>query len=118
MSKSILIIDTPEDCYSCDLCKEDNQTYRPYCSINYRDIFYTPEKPDWCPLQPIPEKHEIGVNSRINPDKTSEILKDLKYNLFASEFTTDEEAEMLYHTILYWRSNSNSYMNNISPKGE
>ena len=58
MSKSILIIDTPEDCYGCNLCREDNQTYRPYCSIVYRDIFYTHEKPNWCPLKPIPKKIE------------------------------------------------------------
>ena len=46
---------------------------------------------------------------KIDTDKASELLKDLKYSLFTPEFVSDEEAEMLYHTIIFWRSNSNEY---------
>lgn len=46
---------------------------------------------------------------KIDTDKASELLKDLKYNLFTPEFVSDEEAEMLYRTIIFWRSNSNAY---------
>lgn len=46
---------------------------------------------------------------KLDPERADELLKDLKYNLFAPEFVSDEEAEMLYHTILFWRSHSNAY---------
>ena len=46
---------------------------------------------------------------KTNPDRASELLKDLKYNLFTPEFVSDEEAEMLYHTILFWRSKDDVY---------
>lgn len=51
MSKSILVIDTPEDCYKCDL--KDGY----FCGKTKRwideDDF---PKPDWCPLRDLPEK--------------------------------------------------------------
>lgn len=34
MSKSVLVIDTPENCYDCE----------------------SKSRPDWCPLKPLPEK--------------------------------------------------------------
>lgn len=46
---------------------------------------------------------------KTDTERASELLKDLKYSLFTPEFVSDEEAEMLYHTILFWRSNSNAY---------
>ena len=85
MSKSILIIDTPEDCYSCNLCKEDNQTYRPYCSIVYRDIFYTPEKPDWCPLRPLPEKYDIEAERNKPHDRDYDWEFESGYNVCLDE---------------------------------
>lgn len=51
MSKSILVIDTPENCAKCDL--KDGY----FCGITKRwideDCFL---KPDWCPLRDLPEK--------------------------------------------------------------
>ena len=49
------------------------------------------------------------TEKKVDVDKASELLKDLKYNLFTPEFVSDEEAEMLYHTILFWRNHSNAY---------
>lgn len=38
---------------------------------------------------------------KVDIEKTYELLKDLKYNLFTPEFVSDEEAEMLYRTIRF-----------------
>lgn len=53
MSKSVLVIDTPENCNSCDLC---GGTFHVFCEVNHRDIEDFSVKPDWCPLKPLPEK--------------------------------------------------------------
>ena len=52
MSKSVLVIDTPEKCDSC-MCIG---TFHSFCKINCRDIKDTSVKPDWCPMKPLPEK--------------------------------------------------------------
>ena len=51
MSKSILVIDTPENCAVCRLkiglyCKENGNSIAKY--------FYN-DKPNWCPLKPMPQ---------------------------------------------------------------
>lgn len=50
---------------------------------------------------------------KVDVDKASELLKDLKYSLFTPEFVSNEEAEMLYHTILFWRSHSIRFVDKI-----
>lgn len=78
MSKSILVIDTPESCWGCDL------EYGHYCGKEKRHIgegeFET--IPDWCPLRDFPEKYypvsmnfESGFNACID-----EILKGANGN--------------------------------------
>lgn len=59
MSKSVLVIDTPENCHSCHLCgfAIDLQ----YCKETLKEIMNTSIKPDWCPLKPLPEKKEYIV---------------------------------------------------------
>ena len=52
MSKSVLVIETPE---KCDLCMYIG-TFHSFCKINCRDIKDTSVKPDWCPLMDLPEK--------------------------------------------------------------
>ena len=59
MNKSILVIDTPEYCRECPLCAEDHQTYRDYCRIT-DDVIWTLDKPDWCPLKPLPKKIDFN----------------------------------------------------------
>ena len=49
------------------------------------------------------------MKKRIDTGRASELLKDFKDNLFASEFVSDEEAEMLYFTILHWKLHSELY---------
>lgn len=71
MSKSVLVIDTPETCIDCIFCQEyrtKNREYA-YCYVTNGDsendmklidcIYgYRQSKPDWCPLKPLPEEKE------------------------------------------------------------
>lgn len=55
MSKSVLVIDTPEKCISCIYVG----IFHYFCRINCRDIKDVSTKPDWCPLKELPEKSTI-----------------------------------------------------------
>lgn len=59
MNKEILVIDMPDDCVECNFCVELSTHDR--CVAVGKSIF-TLEKPNWCPLKPLPEKME-GYNS-------------------------------------------------------
>ena len=52
MSKSVLVIDTPENCRSC----VHIGTFRYFCRITCKDIEDASVRPDWCPLMDLPEK--------------------------------------------------------------
>lgn len=66
MSKSILVIDTPETCLDCKFCRELHEGIEACCELSdnpdnaelCREIEadYCQEKPDWCPLRDLPEK--------------------------------------------------------------
>lgn len=56
MSKAILVMDMPDDCFECNFCVEMAAQDR--CVAVGKRIF-TITKPDWCPLKPIPEKDEV-----------------------------------------------------------
>ena len=58
MNKAILVIDMPDGCRECHLCGEEYMTYRDYCRITDSYI-WTIDRPDWCPLKPLPEKYDI-----------------------------------------------------------
>lgn len=76
MSKSVLVIDTPENCLDCQLCYELDEGVEAYCSISDDDkdanimkkidceYGYCQGKPDWCPLKPLPEKMIIPRGAR------------------------------------------------------
>ena len=73
MSKSVLVIDTPENCYGCPFGTEycGNLEYEGLCELadclDCDVILMTEEhydcesksRPDWCPLKPLPEKSTI-----------------------------------------------------------
>ena len=69
MSKSVLVMETPEDCESCVL---HGGIFHSFCKINCRYIEDLSAKPDWCPLKPLPEKKEYIV-----PIKNVESQKDI-----------------------------------------
>ena len=58
MSKSVLIIDTPESCRSCYL--RGFTLNLQYCRGKLKDIKDVSTKPDWCPLKPLPEKMKVN----------------------------------------------------------
>lgn len=63
MSKSVLVIDTPErGCISCPMGQNDSncRITRIYCPIAEETAFDEEAEtiPDWCPLKPLPEKFD------------------------------------------------------------
>jgi hypothetical protein len=61
MSKSVLVIDTPErGCISCSIGQNDSncRITRIYCPIAGKSALDGEAEsiPDWCPLKPLPEK--------------------------------------------------------------
>lgn len=68
MSKSVLVMDTPETCLDCMFCFERNEGVEAHCSVvsgdEYSGFFrtidceggYCQSKPDWCPLKEVPEE--------------------------------------------------------------
>lgn len=61
MSRSILVIETPENCEKCQLCSFGN--YRAIrCVVNDQAIFLKDmeHKPSWCPLRRIPKKYRYA----------------------------------------------------------
>lgn len=69
MGKSILVIDTPENCAKCPCFLE---TATDCCGVNGKDI-ESREKPDWCPL------HEASNYKGINADPYY-VSKEEQYN--------------------------------------
>lgn len=75
MSKSVLVIDTPKNCYDCPFGTEycGDPEYEGCCELadclDYDVILMTEEhydyesksRPDWCPLKPLPEK--VGMSA-------------------------------------------------------
>lgn len=85
MSKSIVVVDTPETCVDCIFCQEygiGSKKYA-YCYVTNGDsendmklidcIYgYCQSKPDWCPLKLLPEK-----KSTTAPVSNYEVQKNL-----------------------------------------
>jgi hypothetical protein len=64
MSKSILVIDTPESCKDCNLKFTDEYSdYCPYKKADVYDYVQNNTQPNWCPLTPIPER--INLNQYV-----------------------------------------------------
>jgi hypothetical protein len=85
MSKSVLVIDTPENCRSCYL--RGFTLNLQYCRGKLKDIKDTSVKPDWCPLKPLPEKKEYIV-----PIDNVESYKDIiavGWNACVNEITEE-----------------------------
>lgn len=60
MSKAILVMDMPDSCIECP-CRTRNREEVNICNCLYENnklAVYNlmHERPDWCPLKPVPEK--------------------------------------------------------------
>lgn len=77
MSKSVLVMKTPKNCYECPFsCTNGNDTDCGYCELEMYFVdgevvineeyfdFESEVKPDWCPLKPLPEKMAIPRGAR------------------------------------------------------
>lgn len=72
MNKSVLAIDTPENCLDCQFCYELDEGVKACCSIIDNDedkslmkeidceYGYCQGKPNWCPLKSLPEKMKVA----------------------------------------------------------
>lgn len=86
MSKSVLVMDTPKNCYDCQFGTEycGNLEYEGCCELAecldsdtrlITEEHYDCEsksRPEWCPLKPLPEKKEY-INSVSNIEATKNI---------------------------------------------
>lgn len=68
MSKAILIMDMPESCDECPFCIREAidkylEEYIDYCMFSDEDILDECmfKRPDWCPLQPLPDRIEHSI---------------------------------------------------------
>ena len=71
MRKSVLVMNTPENCLDCRFCYELDEGVEACCSISDDDkdaslmkkidceYGYCQGKPDWCPLMDLPEKDDF-----------------------------------------------------------
>ncbi len=78
MSKAVLVMDMPKDCYECKL--QDWLTCRiaKKCNTSH-------SRPDWCPLRELPEKKSTEYNPARNPYITE------GYNACIDELLKGEE---------------------------
>lgn len=64
MSKSILVIDTPNNCGECKICVSWQEcafsTREYWCAASDSGYVNPDMKPSWCPLKPLPEKRIEG----------------------------------------------------------
>lgn len=104
MSKSIVVVDTPETCVDCIFCQEygiGSKKYA-YCYVTNGDsendmklidcIYgYCQSKPDWCPLKPLPKKFDNEKDRKLGD---FEPLFKIGWNACLREITeTSDENE-------------------------
>lgn len=105
MSESVLVMNTPENCYDCPFgtsyCGE--LEYEGYCELadclDYDVILMTEEhydyesksRPDWCPLKPLPKKFDNEKDRKLGD---FEPLFKIGWNACLREITkTSDENE-------------------------
>lgn len=70
--KAILAIDMPEGCVNCALCRMENRKgYNDYICVPQNQLApmaIGTDKPDWCPLRPMPKKKPEPQSKRLATD--------------------------------------------------
>lgn len=94
MSKAILVMDMPSSCIDCRFCREIDEGINACCEImdepndnelcRMIDVSYPQEKPDWCPLNPMPQRAN-------HPDWCDGGRYDKGYNSCIDEILGDKE---------------------------
>lgn len=90
MSKVILVIDMPRACTDC-------QFYYDYlrCMVTEKSYCSCDDKPDWCPLKPMPQK-KIILDIRDNDEDIYEVFQNkinVGYNRCINEILGGNEDE-------------------------
>ena len=88
MSKAVLVLDMPSSCIGCNFlhCEiEENKEYCEAREIRKQVDLEKEEKPDWCPLKPIPEHKEENHTSEY------EDIKNEGFNACIDELLADKE---------------------------
>lgn len=82
MSKAILVIDMPDDCFECNFCVEMAAQDR---CVAVGERIFTIKKPDWCPLKPVPEKYDIEAEKNKPHDRDCDWEFESGYNVCLDE---------------------------------
>ena len=103
MSKAILVMDMPSSCIDCRFCREIDEGINACCEImdepndnelcRMIDVSYPQEKPDWCPLKPMPQKQDIygKYNSEYYAQGGKSASYKIGYNTCIDEILGDKE---------------------------
>lgn len=81
MAKGIIVVEMPDCCAACDFLENG------FCKIKDCDITeveYMEFKPDWCPIQPMPEKKPLTGDVE-NPEKAGNELVRAGWNACIDE---------------------------------
>ena len=90
--KAILVIEMPSSCMGCNFlhCEiEENKEYCEAREIRKQIHLEKEEKPDWCPLKPMPEKMQV-CGKYPQPDGIVPSYK-IGYNACIDEILGDKE---------------------------
>ena len=86
--KAILVIDTPHDCVYCPCWRGGNDEF-PFddCTAMQRPLTVEERdnKPDWCPLKPMPQKKEVEVNEIEDIMHTEYSIEDIYTNKYIAD---------------------------------
>lgn len=77
MSKAILVMDMPSNCYECEL---NNYHFCDVTGDNIERYRNTEYKPTWCPLREVPQKKEFS-----DIETAYDRVKTLGYNACIDE---------------------------------
>ena len=89
MSKAILGIDAPVSCIDCP-CYKGGNILR--CGVNFQSLTDKEirEKPDCCPLRPMPEKKQLSGDVH-NVQSMAEEISVASWNACIDAITTDQK---------------------------
>ena len=93
MSKSVLVIETPESCRQCNLRYHQYGIFKYICKATVGqtviDNYEEETKPNWCPLRPLPSYKNLKPDSSLE----SQLLYQFNqgYNTCLQEMEGEEK---------------------------
>ncbi len=71
MAKGIIVVDIPERCGKCEFIYTNK-----YCMASNFDALTGGDKPDWCPIKPLPEKIEYKTRHELSQESFAQGWND------------------------------------------